>query len=393
MPGKKTFCAAAVITVLQVVCQVVKVTEGRWTKRDRDAQRLEEQRQQQELLEKTVAAVELGLSFFSQDYSAINLDGLFGMRLGQGQVIRAIQECRESSSCPSSLQRRLVAINERIETTGRAALAYVKDSDPDYYNRFIKTINSSYLLQYNPVTLTDLHLIPPGNDASYDEERGDQCLSRIMGTYVDDNKEKVAACSVTKSCLDMMTAWGRSKYSITHQLLYFIVVEKEHCVEETERLLGAKISAIEQKMCGSIYNEAVAEVIEGKVDQMGQDLFLEQVVLCGSIGVENFMRPDWIKMILKWQKSGGCFSLDDPGLMAIEEQLSLIQEKQRTLMKDLKEEAQMIEQQDKNRHWRGRKLLREHVMQDGCLSHKTGLGFGTFCLFTRYLVRQNYLQN
>ena len=28
---------------------------------------------------------------------------------------------------------------------------------------------------------------------------------------------------------------------------------------------------------------------------------------------------------------------------------------------------------------------------DGCLSHKSGLGFGALCLYTRYLVRQNFL--
>ena len=37
------------------------------------------------LLQKTMDAVELGLSFFSQDYSSINVDGLFGMRVGQGE--------------------------------------------------------------------------------------------------------------------------------------------------------------------------------------------------------------------------------------------------------------------------------------------------------------------
>ena len=38
------------------------------------------------LLKKTIRGVELGLSFFSQDYSSINVDGLFGLRVGQGET-------------------------------------------------------------------------------------------------------------------------------------------------------------------------------------------------------------------------------------------------------------------------------------------------------------------
>lgn len=37
------------------------------------------------VLKEVLHAVEKGLEFFSDDYSAINVDGLFGLRLGQGK--------------------------------------------------------------------------------------------------------------------------------------------------------------------------------------------------------------------------------------------------------------------------------------------------------------------
>ncbi|KAK7089017.1 hypothetical protein V1264_025052 [Littorina saxatilis] len=37
----------------------------------------------EQLLERMTDAVERGLRFFAQDYSSINVDGLFGMRVGQ----------------------------------------------------------------------------------------------------------------------------------------------------------------------------------------------------------------------------------------------------------------------------------------------------------------------
>ena len=37
-------------------------------------------------LEDVLKAIEKGVNFFSEDYSSINVDGLFGLRLGQGKL-------------------------------------------------------------------------------------------------------------------------------------------------------------------------------------------------------------------------------------------------------------------------------------------------------------------
>ena len=38
---------------------------------------------------------------------------------------------------------------------------------------------------------------------------------------------------------------------------------------------------------------------------------LLRALLCGPLGFENFMRPDWMKMVLTWQdKKDGCFKVD-----------------------------------------------------------------------------------
>lgn len=37
------------------------------------------------LLSRVIEAVQKGLEFFSEDYSDINVDGLFGLRIGQGK--------------------------------------------------------------------------------------------------------------------------------------------------------------------------------------------------------------------------------------------------------------------------------------------------------------------
>ncbi|KAK7485388.1 hypothetical protein BaRGS_00023336, partial [Batillaria attramentaria] len=199
---------------------------------------------------------------------------------------------------------------------------------------------------------------------------------------------KIEKCNVTKACWDMMTQEGRARYSVTHQTLYFIMMQKTGCVEDVERQVGVKIEDIEDRMCGSIYNEARKEAEGERVEEMTQDLFLEQVLVCGCLGYEDFLRRDWIEMVLRWQTGTGCFTIKDPALLAMEKDVSALVEEERKLMNDLKQEAKMIEEQHGHR---SRNLLREKMMHDGCLSHKSGLGFGTLCLYLRYLVRQAFL--
>ncbi|XP_076452208.1 UPF0764 protein C16orf89 homolog [Babylonia areolata] len=304
------------------------------------------------------------------------------------QILEAQKECQGSGSCPEDLQRRLQAIVDQFDTAAEAALSYVKEEDPQYFRRFLQVIDRPFLLPYRQKTLQDLSKTPVGDDSSYDEETGDECLSRIMGAFVEESSgKKIEECNVTRSCWDMMTDKGRCKYSITHQLLYFSFIEKQGCTQRVEASMKAKVADTQERMCGSIYNEAASEVKDEKVDDVFQDLFLEQVLVCGTLGFENFMRSDWMRMVLTWQKPTGCFSEDNPLILQTVGRLVEAQEKERQLMEDLKMESAMIEQQ----HHNGRKLLRERVMHDGCLSHKTGLGVGTLGLYARYLVRQNFL--
>ncbi|XP_025091335.1 UPF0764 protein C16orf89 homolog [Pomacea canaliculata] len=337
------------------------------------------------LLSRVIEAVQKGLEFFSEDYSDINVDGLFGLRIGQGQIVAAVEECKASGGCPKDLQPRLEKISDGVEQTSAAAMSYVELDDPDYFKRFLYIINSPYLLQYRPKKMKNLDSTPAGHDATYDEETGDACFARIMGTY-EENGRKVSKCNFAKSCWDLVSKKDTSNYSITHQLLYFILVEKTGCVEELEKATGASVQDIQDRFCGSIYNEVLREVKDGAVDILNQDLFLEQVMLCGILGYEDFVQRDWIEMVLKWQRPNGCFSLPKY-LVAMEKKIEDNNAAEKKLLKDLQDEVEMINKQ----HPTSRKLMRETVMNDGCLAHKSGLGFGTLCLYLRYLVRQNYV--
>ncbi|KAK1799134.1 hypothetical protein P4O66_007385 [Electrophorus voltai] len=53
----------------------------------------------------------------------------------------------------------------------------------------------------------------------YDEQQGDKCMTLLLGTW----KDNGTPCIVTKSCRDTMTRFGCPHYSLSHQLLYFMI--------------------------------------------------------------------------------------------------------------------------------------------------------------------------
>lgn len=80
----------------------------------------------------------------------------------------------------------------------------------------------------------------------YDEQLSDKCLTLLLGTWYEsgaepsgfaallpaltppspsrwNRKENGTPCIVTKPCLDTMTRFGCPHYSLSHQLLYFLV--------------------------------------------------------------------------------------------------------------------------------------------------------------------------
>ncbi|XP_069134715.1 UPF0764 protein C16orf89 homolog [Argopecten irradians] len=262
------------------------------------------------LLQRSLEATEGLLDFFSEDYSSINVDGLFGLRVGEGQLLDAIDICERKQICPFSLLSRLTSLSVKLGTTCERALPYVEQTDPAYYERFLHTIDAPYRLPYRVTTFSDdeVEAVTIGKDSLYDEDKGDACYARLLGTY-EAGGSRIEKCNVTTKCIEMMTSEGTSGYVTTHQLLYFIIMETVNCRGKVEELIGDKEVANHQRaLCTNIYKEALRATSTGKVTESEKDLFLERVLLCGTLGYENFLKEDWIKSTLEWPDyKTGCF--------------------------------------------------------------------------------------
>ena len=54
--------------------------------------------------------------------------------------------------------------------------------------RFIKTINKPYVTPYTSTLFEEKDDVKVGTNTRYDEELGDVCFSRLMGTYLENDK-------------------------------------------------------------------------------------------------------------------------------------------------------------------------------------------------------------
>lgn len=338
------------------------------------------------LIHKVLETTQKLLDFFSEDYSNINVDGLFGLRIGQGQLRDAIRECNERS-CDYHVLQKIKQLDKKLDVAANAALPYLQDADPAYYERFLGTINKPYMTPYEPQEFTE-EPGPIGYLSSYDEERGDACYSRMLGTFHEGGRI-LPSCNITHQCWDFMTTEGSTDYFITHQLLYLIIIDHMGCREIVEKYVGGKsVREVQSKLCSKIYQESRHLSQEGKVNARKKDLFLEQTVLCGPLGFEDFMRQDWMDMVLSWpDRRLGCFKAyynmgDLLDLMETSESPYRGRPGSGGPSQDHMRSA--YEGSSSNTM---RKLLREKQMKDGCLSHTSGLGFGVLCTYLRYLVR------
>ena len=117
------------------------------------------------------------------------------------------------------------------------------------------------------------------------------------------NRSNSMKCFISESCWDMMTFPMGKNYRLTHQLLWFSIANNIGCVKQ--RLAKQNLNYLEDYFCANIYQDAQFNFI----NNVNQDLFLEQSLLCSIVGYKDFLRFDWLNTILTWQQADyGCFS-------------------------------------------------------------------------------------
>ncbi|XP_040296569.1 UPF0764 protein C16orf89 homolog [Bufo bufo] len=140
---------------------------------------------------------------------------------------------------------------------------------------------------------------------------------------------------------------GCTGYSLSHQLLFFIAGRMKRCRSDP---FVQDFGYYTNVFCSNMMK------INLDIEHSGyplhqQDLFMENIMLCGLCGYSDFYKLEWMNKIISWQDPIlGCFS-------------------------DTGHELDSENAANEN-HFPKRVKRRERMFLDVCLSHKTAVAVG-----------------
>ncbi|CAL1293445.1 unnamed protein product [Larinioides sclopetarius] len=282
-------------------------------------------------LEKSLNALDRGLSFMENRIEDINLDAVLGIRLVEEQLTAFLEfEPREMSA----ISNRLVALRDKARIVADEATEIVRKNDPDYSSTIGRVMDPSKRLLWQRSRPTDHSLVQapvPCALSAFNETDSDDCLQQILG------KGSERPCRMSERCLATMSSPRQQGYILTHQVLYWQMLQMHDCIREVS-------NALKTTLCSNVLRDA-EKIADARFPRTHKDLFMEQIGLCGMWGFRDFHRSTWLETILSWQRPSGCYN-DRAKWRCID---------------DLKPDGPE------------RQKRREKILRGGCLSHKTAV--------------------
>ncbi|XP_053507743.1 UPF0764 protein C16orf89 homolog [Ictalurus furcatus] len=303
----------------------------------------------QEVIDDILDSLSKGVNFFEQQSRNMNLDGVTGYVILQAQLQEAMKSQTHSDSLNFSQRSIAMSLVKKLDRSLALAVASLQEMDPKYYKEFEPVLSASFWSLPREWISTDpsLTYASPRSVECYDEQLGDKCMTLLLGTW----KDNGTPCIVTKACRDTMTQFGCPHYSLSHQLLYFMIGTMKGCTRMLKgevRLSQVNITVehYQRIFCSNMMKSNQEISIKGITEQT-QDIFIENILLCGLAGFSDFYKATWLQHILAWQdKKLGCFGKDEDDSQMFEEYLDAV-------------------------HRRVKR--REKTLKDGCSSHTTGV--------------------
>ncbi|XP_064619387.1 UPF0764 protein C16orf89 homolog [Lineus longissimus] len=312
--------------------------------------------------EQVFRALQRAVKFFEDDYKDLNLDGLYGLRVAQGQLIDVVHGVTSGKlDLPSDIKEKLIYLITRMERISQSVISNLKDTV--YYDKFKYVVARPFSADYNParsVDNVDMDTSPlqiVDDIHNYNEEFGDKCFEELIGADIPGRETK--KCTILPKCADYLLK-GKDVfgYRLTHQLLFLIFGQMFKCTDNQEYLMRKPYEEKITNVCSKVFMEAMILLNMGAAETSYRDFFLEEVATCGMLGFQDFFRRDWLKKILSWQTKKGCFTnVPDDALK--------------------KKSSPM------------RRLLVDKKMNGDCLSHESGLGASVLGTYLRHLLENN----
>ncbi|XP_076464882.1 uncharacterized protein LOC143296714 [Babylonia areolata] len=280
----------------------------------------------QAVLLSVVDAIEKLVGFYKANYNDLNLDGLFGLRVMEGQLQKILQEHDEGRypQLSHDVVQRLHTLLQDTRWVGEQAVSVVQADDEKYFKELGVIITQPWTVFKRPRKVVPAHrwnapVYLASKNVRLDEHQSDICMMEITQPKRSPLRRagghgSEGGCSLSEHCGRVMTARGLTDYGITHQLLWTVLAEQSGCGEQMDVLMqGLGFNSTEhmqQEFCTNNFYEMLTTVhifLSGTVTGNFQDLFMEQQFVCPSLGFYEFLKKDYLDQILSWQLPTGCF--------------------------------------------------------------------------------------
>uniref|UniRef100_A0A8C3RW11 Chromosome 16 open reading frame 89 n=1 Tax=Chelydra serpentina TaxID=8475 RepID=A0A8C3RW11_CHESE len=299
-----------------------------------------------------ISALEKATFFLANKYMDINLDAVSGFSVLQAHLKGALEKWASEHELQSQ-QARVERLVKKLSSLIEKATHSLGQSDPKYFKEFEPSLAPNFWMLPHSWNQTDSSLAYTMFDSigCFTEEMSDKCFTYLLGTW----KDNGTSCIVTKACRNIMTKFGCSDYSLSHQLFYFMVADMKGCSDR----LFLRAQYYKNIFCASMMK--INLMIESNGFRFSsRDLFMENIMFCGMSGFSDFYKPSWLETVLTWQKpEEGCFGKPSEN----SEHPSRVKDQEQLLR---------------------RVKRREKVFADGCSSHNTAVAVGVLGGFLYY---------
>ncbi|XP_051569865.1 UPF0764 protein C16orf89 homolog [Myxocyprinus asiaticus] len=306
----------------------------------------------QNVTDNILMSLSKGITYFEKQGTHINLDSVVGYIILQGKTLMSGYIFYNTN---------LVCLSDLYESLS-TAVSSLQDTDSKYFKEFEPLLDSSFWSLPAEWSSIDPSLSYTSSRTMecYDEHLSDKCMTLLLGTW----KDNGTPCIITKSCRDIMTQFGCLHYFLSHHLLYFMIGSMKGCSRMFKGDMRLSCINITVEHYQRIYNimKSNQDIFRNGLPGQMQDIFIENILLCGLVGFSDFYKLDWIQSVLLWQyQEVGCFGKEE----------------------DLKHLFIYLLDVP---HKRVKK--REKTLKDGCSSHITGVAVSALGGFLNYYLSE-----